>query len=79
MSTAATKTVPLDWIDKVDGLVLKLNALLLHTCGESGGSFRNLNDEVQDGYMMACSDLAHELHLLTLNRPEMGTGKGCVK
>lgn len=45
-------------------LAAKLNALLAFTYGESGDSFRNMSDHLQDEYMWSCSDMAAELKAL---------------
>ena len=57
--TPANKTEAMvDAIDLAYGQVTKLEALIQNTFGESGPTFRNLNDELQDAYMWACADLA---------------------
>ena len=50
--------------DVIEGLwqkSAKLEALLVNAYGESGESFRNLNNDLQDTYIWACSDLAGEI------------------
>lgn len=61
-TTPATKTEAMvDAIDKAYSHVSKLEALLQNAYGESGPTFRNLNDDLQDAYLWACADLAASL------------------
>jgi len=48
-------------IDEAYGDILKLHALLQCTYGESGDSFRNMLDDMQDNYLWACNDLARKI------------------
>lgn len=50
-----------DLLNTVSSLSIKLHALLCGTYGESGESFRNFNDEIQDSYLWACADMAAAL------------------
>ena len=53
--------------DDVDSLLeksSKLSALLVHTYGESGESFRGLSGDLQDRFMWTCSDLMFEIEAL---------------
>lgn len=50
-----------DRADKVNELALKLDAMLMHTYGESGEPFRNMHGDLQDRYLWACGDMAREL------------------
>ena len=56
--SAADRT---ELLDTVNRLTAQLHALLHTTCGESGESFRNFNDEIQDNFMWACACLADDL------------------
>ena len=60
MSTTNTSD-RIDLIDQISVLTKKLHALLCNTYGNSGVSFRGLNEDLQDVYMWACADLAGEL------------------
>ncbi|MGF6781115.1 hypothetical protein [Paraburkholderia sp. GAS334] len=60
----------LDRKDRIDKIVQKLSAMLAVTCGESGESFRNLNDTIQNNYMWARADMACELQDLMLGTSE---------
>ena len=51
----------LDLLNTVNSLSAKLLTLLCNTYGEAGDSFRGLNDELQDNYLWACSDIAAEI------------------
>jgi hypothetical protein len=54
-----TKTAAMvDAIDEAFTHISKLEALLQNTYSESGPSFRNLRDDIQDSYLWACADLA---------------------
>jgi hypothetical protein len=59
-----TRTIPLEVLDKLTCASLKLDALLACTYGQNGESFRDNNDEIQDTYLWACSDLAQEIKTL---------------
>jgi len=48
-------------IDKAYSHILKLQALLANTYGESGPTFRNMHDDLQDNYLWACTDLAEKI------------------
>lgn len=53
-----SKTVALvDAIDEAYIHAIKLQALLLHTHGDSGDPFREMSGDVQDAYMWLCADL----------------------
>ena len=60
MSTTNTSD-RIDLMDQISVLSKKLHTLLCNTYGNSGESFRDLNDDLQDVYMWACADLAGEL------------------
>ena len=51
----------LDLLNTVNSLSAKLHALLCNAYGEAGESFRGLNDELQDSYLWACTDIAAEI------------------
>lgn len=75
-----TKTITLrmglDDNDRLAQLTLKLNALLAHTYGCSGEEFRNLNDEIQDSYMWACSDMASDIKELVYSMQQVRQDEG---
>lgn len=48
-------------IDAAYENILKLNALLANTYGDSGPTFRNMHDDLQDNYLWACTDLAKKI------------------
>lgn len=67
----ATETVtehkyamPSDSADRLQVLTAKLSAMLAHTFGNSGESFRELNDDTQDSYLWACAEMMEEIHEL---------------
>lgn len=62
-----THGLALDDTDALGEAAQKLRAMLLHTYGESGEAFRNMNDSRQDTYLWACSDLAGEIERLALS------------
>ncbi|HRI91467.1 MAG TPA: hypothetical protein PLS93_07435 [Accumulibacter sp.] len=49
-----------DLSDHLDTRLAHLSALLCMTYGEGGEAFRNHNNQIQDEYMWACSQLADE-------------------
>jgi hypothetical protein len=55
----ATET--LHAIDRATIAAAKLDAMLSAITGERAQGFRNLDDDLQDNYLWACADLAHEL------------------
>ena len=55
----------LDDADTLSEKALKLKALLVHTYGNSGEAFRAMNDDSQDSYLWACSNLMDEIAELT--------------
>lgn len=60
----ATKTVDQDLSDALEEIhttCLQLEALLANTFGESGESFRNMNNELQDNYLWCCTNMASAL------------------
>lgn len=63
MATETVNQSPADCADQdlIDENAKKLSALLNHTIGESGESFRNLSGEIQDDYLWACSDMAKQV------------------
>lgn len=50
----------LDIADTLNAKLSQLTAMLAVTYGCGGPTFREFNDEIQDNYMWACSDLADE-------------------
>jgi hypothetical protein len=60
----SARPVSLDLIDKVTAAAAQLDALLACTYGQNGESFRDNNDEIQDSYMWACSDIASNIKAL---------------
>jgi hypothetical protein len=59
--TAHGRVILINTIDELSAAAAKLDALLIHTFGVGGESFRVMNDELQDNYMWACSDIASEI------------------
>lgn len=47
---------------KLQILTMKLTALLNHTFGNSGDSFRELDEGIQDSYMWACAEMMEEIN-----------------
>ena len=59
--TLPSRSAPeLDDIDALMARVSKLQAMLAMTYGQAGESFRSMNRTLQDNYLWACADLAHE-------------------
>ncbi|MDH0364667.1 hypothetical protein [Comamonas aquatica] len=50
----------IDAIDNTQCALLKAQALIAMTFGESGEAFRNMNDDYQDRFLWAISDLVTE-------------------
>lgn len=50
----------IDLIDGAQAALLKAQALIAMTFGESGESFRTMNDDYQDRFLWAISDLITE-------------------
>lgn len=48
----------------LEARIAQLESLLMVTYGEGGEAFRGLNDDLQDGFMWACSYLASEVRAL---------------
>jgi len=70
-------TIETDLQDVVETKARQLRAMLFVTYGEetSGREFRGMSHELQDAYMWACADMAHDivqalekLSTLALNR-----------
>ena len=57
--------------DDASTLAIKLASLLEATYGHSGESFREMADELQDGFMWACADLAHQLRDELVRNPNL--------
>lgn len=53
-----------DSTHKLQVLTMKLTAMLNHTFGNSGDSFRELDEGIQDSYMWACAEMMEEIHEL---------------
>ncbi|MGE4238693.1 hypothetical protein [Hydrogenophaga sp.] len=53
----------IDLQDVVETKARQLRSLLFVTYGEetSGREFRGMSDELQDAYMWACADMAHDI------------------
>ena len=69
---------PEDALESADMLANKafqLSGLLSVLYGESGESFRNLNDEIQDAVLWLASDMANEVRELTLQAAYTGPEK----
>jgi len=49
-----------DLTDRLISRLAHLESMLATTYGDSGEAFRCLNDDLQDNYMWACSDMASE-------------------
>lgn len=49
-----------DAFDRLESRLAQVKALVRNTFGESGESFRSLNDETQDNYQWACHQLIEE-------------------
>lgn len=60
-ATNHTKPTDLDLQNVIDEKSSQLRALLHHTYGNAGESFRSLNDELQDHYLWACAGMADEI------------------
>lgn len=50
--------------DQIACRIQQLEAMLAMTFGESGGSFRNMNDDLQDSFMWSCSSAITEIRQL---------------
>ncbi len=57
---AQAKPCLIDAIDNTQCALLKAQALIAMTFGESGAAFRNMNDDYQDRFLWAISDLVTE-------------------
>ncbi len=66
-------------IDDAYTRIMKLHAILLHTYGESGDSFRNLNDDTQDAYMWSVCDQAAELMAVLGAACNIGAANGNIR
>lgn len=51
----------MDDFDRLSAVSKQLSALLHMTFGETGDSFRNHSDDIQDNFMWACGDMADEI------------------
>lgn len=58
-------TLPTTEANELYATSMKLAAMLSHTYGGSGESFRSMNDEAQDSYLWACHDLVEKIEALT--------------
>ena len=56
-----THGLSIDDADALGQAAQKLHALLIHTYGNSGEAFRNMNDSLQDAYLWTCADLASQV------------------
>ncbi len=56
-----THGLTIDDADVLSEAAQKLHALLIHTYGNSGEAFRNMNDSLQDAYLWTCADLASQV------------------
>ncbi len=60
------KLCPIDAIDAIDAIdsaqaaLLKAQALIAMTFGESGKAFRTMNDDYQERFLWAINDLVNE-------------------
>lgn len=57
------KLCPIDAIDAIDSAqaaLLKAQALIAMTFGESGEAFRTMNDDYQERFLWAINDLVNE-------------------
>lgn len=50
--------------DQIACRIQQLEAMLAMTFGESGESFRNMNDDLQDNFMWSCSSAIKEIRQL---------------
>lgn len=66
-------------IDDAYARITKLRAMLVLTRGEPGEAFRNLNDDTQDTYMLACSDQAAELMAVLGAACNIGSADGNIR
>jgi len=61
LAAALTAASDLELRDFISERITKADALAAHTYGESGDSFRNLTDALQDNYLWALADLLREV------------------
>jgi hypothetical protein len=54
----------MDITDQIACRIQQLEAMLAMTFGESGESFRNMNDDLQDNFMWSCSSAIKEIRQL---------------
>jgi len=50
--------------DQIASRIQQLEAMLAMTFGESGESFRNMNDDLQDSFLWSCSSAITEIRQL---------------
>ena len=60
LDSMLTQSSNFDLEDFISDRLVKANALIANTYGESGDAFRNLNDDLQDTYLWTISDLLRE-------------------
>jgi hypothetical protein len=64
-STTATNTPdPRDTWEKLTAKLAQLQALLAMTCDDAQESFQNMNNELQNNYMLACMQMAADCSML---------------